>query len=206
MQSGRRLTDLEPAGLARRTSALAVDGALFFVVLAILLGLLLESGPDEAHGRGAGQLTLALLLSWVPVFAYFAFFESRGRHATPGKRLLRIDVASVAAPRVSFARALLRTIVKLSPVVVTQAFMAGSASSFVDPVTGAATIPSLDGLGATVLGGLLFAVVLLGVLLFSVMLHPDGRGAHDMLAGTFVVRSANDAVPGVRSTREAPVR
>ena len=206
MQSGRRLTDLEPAGLARRTSALAIDCALVFVVLALLLQLLFDGSTNQVHDRDTGLLVYALVLSWAPVFLYFALFESRGRHATPGKRLLRIDVASIAMPRVSFARALLRTIVKLSPIVVAQVFVAASAARFVDPATGAVTIPALDALGAGVLGGLLLALVLLGVLLFSVMLHPDGRGAHDMLAGTFVVRSVSDAVPGASPTHEAPVR
>ena len=206
MQSGRRLTDLEPAGLARRTSAFAIDWALASVIVVVIYQLVLQVGPGLIPSHGADRLLYALVVFWVTFLLYFAIFESRAGHATPGKRLLRIDVASVSTPSLSFGRALLRNVAKFFPALVAHLFLAAYAHRVTDPATGTLTIPALDALGAGVLGGLLLALVLLGVLLFSVMLHPDGRGAHDMLAGTFVVRSIGDALPGASASREAALR
>jgi uncharacterized RDD family membrane protein YckC len=206
MQSGRRLTDLEPAGLARRTGAFAIDCAMAGVIVIVLYQLMLATAPGQLPTRGADKLVYAVLLFWLTFALYFALFESRGRHATPGKRLARIDVASISASPVSFTRALLRLVVKLLPILVTHVFMCASVYRFSDPATGALTIPSLEALGPSILAGLLLALVLLGALLFTMMLHPDGRGAHDMVAGTFVVRTLGDAIPGAPPRREAPVR
>jgi uncharacterized RDD family membrane protein YckC len=204
MQSGRRLTDLEPAGLARRTSAFAIDCALTALLLIALYRLLLATGLIPQSG--AHRLLYAAVTFCIVFLLYFTIFESRGSHATFGKRLTGVDVVPISAARVSFRRALSRNVIKLLPILIVPAIAASSVAAFVDPVTDRFTIPALDALGAAVLGGILLALVLLGVLLFSIMLHPDGRGMHDVLAGTFVVRSTGDPVPGRSPTREAPVR
>lgn len=199
MQSGRRLTDLEPAGFVRRASAFLIDLVVAGVVLVLLLQLVLDPlrqalGPAWAR-VGWFYIGYALLTVSLPVWLYFAGYESAPHHATPGKRWLGIEVTTTRPVRLSFGRALLRTIGKLLPLEVAHVFITVPANPFIDPLSGELTIPALGGLGPSVLGGLLLALMMLGAQLFTVLLHPDGRGAHDLALGTFVVRAAVDPMP-----------
>lgn len=203
MPSGRRLIDLEPAGFPRRAGAFLIDVFVAGVVLVALLQLLLEPfrqslGPAWAR-VGWFYIAYALLTISLPIWLYFAGYESGPHHATPAKRWLGLDVASTRPAPLSFGRALVRTAAKLLPFEVAHVFLAVPANSFIHPVSGELTLPGLGSLGPSVLGGLLVALLLLGGQLFTVLLHPDGRGIHDLITGTFVVRSAVDAdpVPGV---------
>lgn len=206
MQSGRRLTDLEPAGFVRRSAAFAIDLAVVVTVVVLLLQLLLDPLRD-AFGPGwmrvgwfyAGYTLLTVSL---PIWFYFAGYESGRDQRTPGKRWLGVALTSTRGGRVTFGRAFLRTLARLLPFEIAHVATVVPANPFVDPLTGTLTIPALDSLGASVLAGLLVSLLALGALLFSVMLHPDGRGLHDLLAGTFVIRSpaaAPEAVPVVEA-------
>ena len=191
MPSGRRLTDLEPAGFVRRASAFLLDILVAGVLLVLLLQLVLDPlrvalGPGWAR-VGWFYLPYALLTISLPMWLYFAGYESGARGATPGKRWLRIAVTSTAAAPLTFGRALLRTVLKLLPFETAHLFVALPANPFIDPLSGQLVIPALDTMGASVLTGLLLALLLLGAWVFTVMLHPDGRGPHDLLAHSFVV-------------------
>ena len=55
------------------------------------------------------QLTpLAIVLTILVVWLYFAFFESSAWQATPGKRILRLYVTDMQGRPVSFGRATIR--------------------------------------------------------------------------------------------------
>ena len=202
MQSGRRLTDLEPAGFARRACAFLLDIAIAGILLVLLLQLVLDPlrqalGPAWAR-VGWFYLGYAILTVSLPFWLYFAGYESGDRNATPGKRWLRIAVAPTGTAPLRFGRAFLRSVVKMLPFDLAHVFLAVPSNPFVDPISGELLVPSLDAMGPSVLFGLLFSLVLLGGWLFMVMVHPDGRGPHDMVARTFVVHDADAlAAPGV---------
>ena len=193
MPSGRRLTDLEPAGFVRRAAAFALDLVIVTAAVILLLQLVLDPLRDAL---GPGWMRVGwfyvgytLLTVSLPVWLYFTGYESSDAQATPAKRWLGIGLTSTRAGRISFGRAFLRTIARVLPFEVAHVVTVVPANPFVDPLSGTLTLPALDSLGPSVLAGLLVSVLLLGALLFSVMLHPDGRGLHDLLAGTFVVRA-----------------
>lgn len=193
MTPGRRLIDLEPAGLARRTAAFVLDLAVVGIAVVVLLQLVLEPlrqalGPGWMR-VGAFYVAYVLLTVSLPVWLYFSGYESSPWQATIGKRWMGVRVNSLDGRPVSFVRAFLRTIVKLLPFEVAHISVALPANPFVDAITGELTIPALDSMHPASLAGLLAALLLFGLLLFTAVLHPDGRGAHDLAAGTFVVRA-----------------
>ena len=183
----------------RRATAFVVDLAVAAVVIVALLQLVLDPmrqalGPGWMR-VGAFYIAYVLLTVSLPIWLYFSGYESSPWQATPGKRWLGVRVNSVHGRPVSFPRAFLRTLVKLLPFETAHICMALPANPFVDPITGELTIPALDAMHPISLAGLLAALLLFGLLLFTAVLHPDGRGAHDMLAGTFVVRTESSAAP-----------
>ena len=191
MPHGRRLTDLEPAGFVRRAGAFLLDVLIAGVAL-VLLQLVLDPlrqalGPAWAR-VGWFYVGYALLTVSLPVWLYFAVYESSERGATPAKRWLGIAVATTSGRPLTFWRAMMRTVVKLLPLELAHLFVAVPANPFIDPLSGELVIPTLGGLGASVLAGLLLAVLLLGAWLLTVLTHPDGRGPHDLLTHTFVVQ------------------
>ena len=193
MTSGRRLTDLEPAGLLRRAAAFLLDLGVAGVAVVVLLQLFLDPlrqalGPGWMR-IGAFYVAYVLLTVSLPIWFYFAGYESSPWQATPAKRWLGVRVSSIDGRPVSFVRAFLRTIVKLLPFEIAHICVALPVNPFVDAITGELTIPALDSMHPVSLAGLLAALLLFGLLLFSAVLHPDGRAAHDLAAGTFVVRS-----------------
>lgn len=201
MPSGRRLTDLEPAGFVRRACAFLLDLAVAGVAVVVLLQLVLDPlrqalGPGWMR-IGAFYVAYVLLTVSLPVWLYFSGYESSPSQATPGKRWLGLRVNSIDGRRISFVRAFLRTIIKLLPFEIAHICIALPVNPFVDAVTGELTIPSLDAMHPAGIAGLLAALLLFGVVLFTTVLHPDGRGAHDIAAGTFVVRT--QASPAART-------
>lgn len=81
---------LSPVGFWRRTSAFLID-------LVILI-------PIVTVGQQFIPVVAGLICWWL----YFALFESSGWHATPGKRLLGIEVTDVNGVHLRFGRATLR--------------------------------------------------------------------------------------------------
>lgn len=112
------------APLWRRALAGVLDALVVIVillVLALLLGVFIRAAQyavsDPAPGSTAPfpwPLRLGLLVG-VP-WLYFALFESSGRGASPGKRVMGLAVTDLAGARLSFARATLRTATKAASI------------------------------------------------------------------------------------------
>lgn len=112
-----------PAGFVYRLFAATIDLLVLAVPLAIFISFLsvatgissafLDLRPGEpprailmAFGNTFIFISLGffILMSWL----YFAFFESASWRATPGKRLLGLQVGDLRGNRVTFARATVR--------------------------------------------------------------------------------------------------
>ena len=208
MQPGRRLTDLEPAAFALRLAAFLVDILVVCAAVVVLLQVVLDPlrtalGPAWAR-VGWFYIGYTLLTVSLPIWLYFAGYESGDQHATLGKRWLGIAVAGAGGRPPSFGRALLRTIVKLLPFEVAHLVIAVPANPFIDPITGELILPGMQELGGTVLAGLLVSLLILGASLLSAALNPDRRALHDLLTGTWVVRSAPQRTPAIAHAAAGP--
>lgn len=198
MQPGRRFTDLEPAGIARRLVAFLVDVVVVYVAVVVLLQMVLDPLRD-ALGPGWVRvgwfyIGYTLLTVSLPTWLYFAGYESSQQQSTLGKQWLGIDVTGPNGGESPFWRTLLRTVLKLLPFEIAHMAIALPANPFVSPVTGRFTVPALEDLGGSVVAGILVALLLLGATLLTMALHPDRRGPHDLVAGTYVMRTpARDA-------------
>ena len=65
-----------------------------------------------------GSINYSLIAGWLMLYSvfywlYFALFESSARQATPGKMMLGIFVTDLSGARISFLRALGRTLAKI---------------------------------------------------------------------------------------------
>lgn len=155
----------------RRVAAYMTDMLLLFAVLAPLgmavswaIGYRAETGPEIWH---------VLLLNFsLPVWLYFIGFESRRAGATPGKRLLRIQVINTDTERSPAPlRVLARTAIKLLPWELVHIAMFALARD------GGETLPF-----QWALLGLAYALML--VYLIDAFVSGGRRAPHDRLAGT----------------------
>jgi uncharacterized RDD family membrane protein YckC len=206
MQPARRFTDLEPAGIDRRLAAFLVDVVIVFVAVVVLLQLLLDPLTDSLGPGwvrvGWFYIGYTLLTVSLPTWLYFAGYESSDEQSTLGKRWLGIVVTGPDGKEPSFWRALLRTLLKLLPFEIAHAAIALPANPFVDPLSGAFIMPALEELGGSLFAGLLVALLLFGAALLTMALHPDRRGPHDFLSGTYVMKAAG---PVLQDGLPAPV-
>ena len=74
--------------------------------------------PLEILEMGVDMIPLLFIVMWVLIFSslywlYFAIFESSPRQATPGKMMLGLFVTDIQGRRISFLRALGRTLGKV---------------------------------------------------------------------------------------------
>lgn len=208
MQPGRRLTDLEPAGFAIRLAAFLIDIVIVCAAVVLLLQFVLDPlraalGPGWAR-VGWFYIGYALLTVSLPIWLYFTGYEAGDQHATLGKRWLGLTVAGASGTPPSFGRAFLRTIVKLMPFEIAHIVIAVPANPFIDPLTAGLILPGMKELGGTVLAGLLVALLLLGATMLSAALHPDRRALHDLLAGTWVVKTAPRPATAVAPATASP--
>jgi uncharacterized RDD family membrane protein YckC len=168
------------AGLIQRLTAYAVDALLLFVVVGLLLGgilgliLYLTVGFEWTRN---GFLLWAYVFATlsIPCWLYYAFLESGERQATAGMRLLGLRVTGLNGERLSFGRALLRTVVKLIPFEVNHAVM------FLPAPLMHETDPNFR-------YGFILVNALMVVYLASVALTGRRQSIHDLMAGTVVVR------------------
>lgn len=108
------------AGFWKRAGAFALD---YIVILGYLLGLfllallanILFSANQWLFADRFRAQFVAFLLVTLPVTLYFAVFESSPRQGTWGKQRLKLKVAERVGKRVSFWRALGRTLLKFVP-------------------------------------------------------------------------------------------
>lgn len=158
--------------LFRRIAAYLLDILLLFAVLAPLgqaviwfLGQTPRSGP-----------AIAVTVLWnfsLPVWLYFMLSDRSARGATPGKRLLRIQVCTDRGEPLRLGRALARTAVKLLPWEMTHL------SAF-------ALSTDLATLGPLQVAGITLANLLTCSYLVAAIATGGRRSVHDYLVATFV--------------------
>ena len=188
------------ADFGSRFSAFVIDSVLLFgaqwlavIVLARQLQAvgLTSLGECEADPtrqcEGPSTLLWALLLLFLvfSTIAYHAYFE--GRHgATPGKRWMGLRVIALSgADPIGYATSALRAIVRQAFWLVL--FFIFDASPLSLPVPAALFV--------------LLPLVSIG-LLARAAFAADGRGVHDLVAGTLVVRNDQVEVRAARSAAE----
>jgi uncharacterized RDD family membrane protein YckC len=169
--------DIAPA--IRRVLAYVLDVAvLAAAVMAVQHGARLAFGwPPEDWLAGARfYWFVSLPTVSVPVWLYFALFESGRAQATPMKRLLGMQVTDGAGHRIGFGRALLRTAIKLLPWELVHGALFLPVPFWNDPDQ------------ALMRPVFTLAVFLMGSWLVTLLLTPKTQGVHDLVAGTLVVR------------------
>ena len=97
---------MEYAGFWRRFAAWLIDYILVGVVTGILVAILGAIGDDAGTGLG-------YFLSVIGSLLYYSVLESSANQATVGKMALGIQVTDLQGNRISFGRALGRTLAKI---------------------------------------------------------------------------------------------
>jgi uncharacterized RDD family membrane protein YckC len=99
----------------RLVASLIDVGGLWLLEIGVVVGAW-EIGllpiTEKELGEGLG-LFLALMFWAFPVWPYYAYFESSGSQATPGKRLFGLRVVDQRGVRLSFGRASVRHFAKV---------------------------------------------------------------------------------------------
>lgn len=172
-------------GFLRRIAALLIDYALILgwvaVVAAISAGIALATGGYAnwlAWGVGVAEL-LGFFVLVLPVGIYLFVSEASARQATVGKRVLRMRVVARDGSRAPAWRILVRTIVKLLPWEIAHFFVWHTVAA----ASGDGVFPPW------LIIGLVIADILPVAYVLTVLLEPQRRGPHDLVAGTRVVRS-----------------
>jgi len=181
------------AGILPRLGAWLVDLALAaLAVQALHWSVFLATGGPLALLDSGWKWYLFLLATVsAPVAIAFAACESSKRRSTPGKRLFGLEVADVYGARIGFARALARNASKLVPWELTHLALCLAPS----PLLGESWSRQ-----ATL--GIVLSYVLLGLDLGAAMMTRRQQSVHDLIAGSYVVRSAPR---GSRVRRESSV-
>lgn len=167
------------AGVVRRLGAYAIDALLLFVVFGLLLGSIFGLVFYFTVGFEwirSGPLLWAYVFTTMslPFWLYYSFFESSERQATIGMRLFGLRVTGLNGERISFGRALLRTVAKLIPFEVNHAVM------FLP-------VPIMTESNPEFRPGFILINVLMVVYLASAVLTRRRQSIHDLVAGTLVV-------------------
>jgi uncharacterized RDD family membrane protein YckC len=153
------------AGVLPRTTAWLVDGFLIAVLSLVILGLLIALIVGTPEPGDTTLSTITLVGIAVITAVYFIVFWTGGKRATPGMRLLSMQIGSVESGA------------KLTP---DQAAIRVAALGIV--LWPLVAVPTIG-----VVGG--FALrVWPPVLLVSTALNDRRRGIHDRIAGTAIVQ------------------
>jgi uncharacterized RDD family membrane protein YckC len=153
-----------------RIVAYLLDGLVVGAVDAIPLAIFgfYDVGYPRFPDRAA--LVGVSLVVWVFQIAYFVWFWTRGRRATPGQRVFSIQVGNAFDGQpLSTRQALIRYL--------------GQGSWI--------SLPVLLPFRALAIAALVVQAAYLLVLLLSVVVSPTKQGLHDRLAGSAVVRPAH---------------
>ncbi len=161
------------ASFPRRFAAAVVD----LLLLAVLAAALHFGGVvmfDAPVGAQRWYVDLFATVS-LPSFVYFALCDASANGATLGKRYFGIRMAHVYGARISLARALVRTFVKLLPWE-----MAHLALCYPEPVFATGALPQPRLLMATYAIGALY--------LAAALMTLKKQALHDLVVGTWIVR------------------
>jgi len=165
---------LQLGSAGSRAAAFLIDLILMVLLLtAVTVAFLLIAIP------GAAQLLLVL---WLIGFfllrnGWFSLFEMGSRGATPGKRLMGLRVVARDGARLTGAAVIARNAMREIEVFLPLSFLAeqtaqGTADTFLR----------------------LFALIWSGIFLFFPLFNRDRLRVGDLVAGTWVVRTAHDAL------------
>jgi uncharacterized RDD family membrane protein YckC len=119
----------------------------------------------------------------LPIWLYFSLYESSPHQATIGMRAMGLQVADLAGERISFGRALLRTVLKLLPFEINHLTMFLPRPIWGDPNPGFRV-------------GFLLVSGLMGLYLVIMFMTRRKQSLHDLVAGT-VVLERNNAASGL---------
>jgi len=170
----------EYASVFRRVAAYALDALFLFIAFPLLLGAICSLLFYLTIGL---EWTRDGLLFWsyifftvsLPFWLYYSLCESSSRQATFGMRILGLRVTGVEGERISFGRALLRTVVKLLPFEINHLVMFLPTPIWHDPNPGLRV-------------GFVGVGVLIIVYFATMLLTRRKQSVHDLLARTVVVR------------------
>lgn len=170
------------AGLWQRSKAFAFDYLILVGYIVVMTGVVFLAGrlaPAAVaalfNHRASAQLTVFVILT-LPVALYFVLLEASPRHATWGKRRLRLEVRRADGAPLGFARSCARTALKFVPWVLSHSLIWQLRFTPDSAV-------ALSSWGF----GLVWLLVLANAL--SVLLNPRHRALYDLAAGTMVIRA-----------------
>jgi uncharacterized RDD family membrane protein YckC len=174
------------ATAGERAGAFIIDALIMLVTMIVFTIVAFYSLRSTNFDDGQAGGEIVLIVWFIGFFLlrnfYFFLFESGARAATPGKRVLKIRVASrgggLLRADAIFARNAMREVEVFLPL----SFMASSASS-------------VDGLIA--LAGLVWTAVFV----FFPLFNRDRLRAGDIIAGTWVVQAPRKALLSDLATR-----
>lgn len=176
--------NIHPASLKARLAALVIDYLVIIVYGFFLLGItilfykLAFGGiPDLINIIGPfGTQLIGFITLTLPILLYFYFTESGKRHASIGKRVAKITVASTSGASPSKKQIAIRTLVKFLPWEI--------AHTFVHQVV---FYSQNDGTPPVwVMIGLSVANILPLIYVGYIVFRKDHRGPHDLVAKTIV--------------------
>jgi uncharacterized RDD family membrane protein YckC len=150
-----------------RAAAFALDTLLQIIVLVVI-----SWGLSLAAGGGGSWLTAVIVvLAFLLVNFYFAFFEVRWQGATPGKRRIGIRVIDARGGQLETSAVLARNLIRELEVWTPLRFLLASSVVW----------PEAPGWARLVAGGWAF------IFLFMPVFNKDRLRVGDMIAGTRVV-------------------
>jgi uncharacterized RDD family membrane protein YckC len=161
---------LELGTAGARAAAFMLDAVamlLALILVTILVGLVGIAAKAEI------MLILWMLGAFVLRFGWFSLFEMGGRGATPGKRLLGLRVVARDGARLTGGAVITRNAMREIEVFLPLTFLGMQAA---------------EGLADTFLT--LFALIWSGIFLFFPLFNRDRLRVGDLVAGTWVVRTA----------------
>ncbi len=108
--------------LIKRAAAYTIDCLLCYSVIMLIVQWAILSNIRESVGitdawfedSWHAQLYVLTTIS-LPVWWYFTYFDSHKTRGTFGKRLLKLNLVDQSGGRISQAKSLIRTFLKLSP-------------------------------------------------------------------------------------------
>jgi uncharacterized RDD family membrane protein YckC len=165
---------LELGAAGTRAAAFIIDGLIIVgILIAMTLGLL----SLAVAAKMEMMAILWLLGFFVLRNGWFSLFEMGGRGATPGKRLMGLRVVARDGARLTGGAVIARNAMREIEVFLPLSFLgqqaaAGTADAFLT----------------------LFALIWSGIFLFFPLFNRDRLRVGDLVAGTWVVRSAGAAL------------
>lgn len=171
----------EYASALRRVLAYALDASILFIGVPVILGGIFSLIFQKTIGfewMRSGFLFWAFVFctASLPFWLYYSVFESSTRQATIGMKALGLRVTSMEGERISFGRALLRTVVKLLPFEINHATMFLPTPIWHDPDPGFRV-------------GFVAVMALLSIYFATMFRTRRKQSVHDLAAGTVVVQA-----------------